>query len=346
MALTDSEEAMVQAAVKARRDASKLSRRLERDKFLARQQWARAVQGDREYLGRRLLALAGLDYGELKRNQERNAEGVRAFLEQEQRATRDDSVAIAQQQQQFIRQRIEGLSRWSQMRFPDSPPPMSPVILDTATHILPPEGFEYGGNSYDHDPIAKEHNFVRAYVEMRTEGPGWFKFEIPPGHSPLEVEFVFTWTADRDAAINAVSFVQPYGWYALSSYWTFAKDSYANVNFTAGLDLYLQSPNVPGITTSHGTRENPVSIHEETSAWEIWDSKIDFGSCTDVLLLTDTNFLNVVAGTFVVFIVWVALDAWGFGDSLSTLNFKQDPNDPYPYGINVPVVVVPRFPLA
>lgn len=184
-------------------------------------------------------------------------------------------------------------------------------------------------------PSQPLQNLVKVRTEDRSHVD--YGFHVRGIPFPFRIDYLFLWHADADVALNAMTFVQPNGQYALLNDWAAFADSSANVEFRSDLALYIQNPNGSGYTASQGTVDEGLEESIDIG-WFDFLGAADIGAYSDEAALFDNNLLGVTKGSAVVFDVGVELTAFADGDAEAVLDFKSGD-----FGINVPAVYVVTF---
>jgi hypothetical protein len=113
--------------------------------------------------------------------------------------------------------------------------------------------------------------------------------------------------------------------------WSAFSDGIAGVRLEAGLDLWAQDET--GQTVKEpGGRDEALDRTLQAGLFDL-TGEYDFGYYTDTSDLFYTRYLNVKAGTFVVFDVWVSLEMSSLGNA----------NSQFGGSFSVPAVYVPTF---
>jgi hypothetical protein len=342
MELTNSEHALLMAAARSRRETRELSRRFERNKRSEQQRRSRAIEFasrdrfDNGHPARRLLGSIGLEENEIERYLTRQAEQRMALLEAQRRMIVAQSGAVAQRHASVVRQREAGLASYRPLGIHDQLAFKSFITLDTAATI---EATPFSDPIFQFDvsadPPASGHNFVKAFALQQTSVQ--YGFHIPGLPIPVDIDYLFAFRADSDIALNAITFVQPNGLYALQAIWQPFANSSSSLDFTAGLDVHILYPN-GGVYTDNGTRDDRLSQSLDVGMWDLFQDSLIVGDYSDQSTLFDNNYVAASAGSVVVFDVWVALTMWSDGNANAELDFQSGD-----FGINVPAVYVSTF---
>jgi hypothetical protein len=337
MELTDPLQEVLAAAVASRRAALELERRIQRDIRAELQRRAGALHHEREQFARRLRETAGFEPGTLDAVQEQEAQQAQAFLERQRRVLVEHGSAVARQQERAAGQLGAGLAVLPEPLAAEKLTFRSLVTLDTVAAVKTSPAVSRPGLTFavKASPATSMHNVVKALAEEQTAVQRGF--HVPGFPVTFEVDFLFTWRADADVALNAITFVQPNGMYALLTSWAAFATSGASVDFTAGLDVFVQNARGPGFVQSSGTRDDRLSRRIDIS-WFDFLGAADIGPYSDQSALFTTSTSRASTGRLVIFDAWVALTVWADGDATSVLDFYSGD-----FGINVPAVYVPTF---
>jgi hypothetical protein len=337
MELTNSEREALTAAVRSRHEALEFSRRIARENRSERARRTQATHQEREQRGRHLVESAGIDYDALEVAGMRDADLAQAFLASQRQAIVDHGSIVAQRQERTARQR----SIWGR----PGPEPMaaerfvfrSLVTLEIASDVKTSPTYSQPDQQFvvQVEPLRSMHNLVKVLAETHsTVARG---FAIPALPAVYDIDFLFTWKADADVALNAITFVQPNGVYALLASWAAFAFSRASLDFKAGLDIHIQNPSGQGIVTTSSSPDD--SLYREINiGWFDFLGEVDSGPFSDESDLIDNDFIGVTAGSMVIFDVWVALTLDVDGDATALLDFHSGD-----FGINVPAVFVPTY---
>ena len=283
-------------AVKARREAREFSRSVERDQRSEQHRRTRVmdfvggVKTDQGHPARRLLASIGIEENEVERYRTRQAEQRAALLEMQRRTIIDHASSVARRHNNAAHQHAAGLSAYKPLGVHDQLAFKSLITLDTAVAI---EATPFSDSIFQFDvsadPPASGHNFVKAFALQQTSVQ--YGFHIPGLPIPVDIDYLFAFRVESDIALNAVTFVQPNGLYALQAIWQPFASSSASLDFTAGLDLYIMYPN-GGVFENNGTRDDRLSQSLNIGMWDIFQNSLIVGDYSDQSALFDNNYLG------------------------------------------------------
>lgn len=337
MALSEPDEDLLREAVTSRRDA--LEKSLHASGANRAEQVRRASEAHemRERLGRGLIQSAGIDRDDLEAMRQHDANEAQAYLDSQRAALVERGSLVAANQRRTADQLATGFGWVPQPLSPQQLVFRSLVTLDTVTAVSTSTPVSEPDLQFtvQVQPATSMHNVVKALAEERSHVQRGF--HVPGLPITFHIDFLFTWTADADVALNAITFVQPNGMYALLASWAAFATSDATLDLTTGLDLFIVNPSGRGFVTSSGTRDHGLSGRVDVG-WFDFLGAADVGAYSDQSTLFDNNFVGAQKGSLVIFNAWVALTEWTDGDATSLLDFSSGD-----FGINVPAVFVPTF---